>query len=169
MIDIVEKVEISDDEKQKLMDMVDFERLSESTLQRAYEAELVPGSYITKAALSLCMKLRKDLEAAKSTIKSQEQELHKYGLGAKSSSSSFFSRTYEPRPHDSHSAFSRSGESVLQAYEDDDPYDYNHDGSEGTVLPLCLLPRYSYIRYYQGSKSKSHKLVTDINICTLSS
>ena len=62
---------------------MDFSRLSESILQRAYDAELVPVAYVTQAALSLCTRLRSELEEARGVIRSQEQELEKYGLGGR--------------------------------------------------------------------------------------
>lgn len=65
------------------METVDFSRLSESTLQRAYDSQLVPGAYITKAALSLCAKLRAELDATRATVRAQDEQLARFGLGSK--------------------------------------------------------------------------------------
>ena len=72
---------MTEDEKQGLLELVDFTKLSESTLLRAYESKLVPGSYITKAALELCSKLRTELDTARALLHAQDLELEKYGLG----------------------------------------------------------------------------------------
>lgn len=74
---VSEKVKLTDEEKQGLLESIDYSRLSEAALQRAYETELVPQSYVTKAALDLCSKLRHELEEAKHIIISQERELEK--------------------------------------------------------------------------------------------
>ena len=81
----IDKVEVSEEEKQALLEMIDFTRLSEETLQRAYESKLVPVNYVTKASLQLCAKLRAELDDAHATIQSQEVELEKYGLGGRGS------------------------------------------------------------------------------------
>lgn len=71
---------MDDKKKQELLETIDFGRLSESTLQRAYDSGLVPGAYVTKAALTLCAKLRSDLDTAKAIIRDQELRLERYGL-----------------------------------------------------------------------------------------
>ena len=78
---IIDSHKPSDDERKELLEVVDCSRLSEATLMRAYESELVPKEYITKAALALCARLREQLHEAKATVIQQEEELKKYGLG----------------------------------------------------------------------------------------
>ncbi|ELU17080.1 hypothetical protein CAPTEDRAFT_221817 [Capitella teleta] len=73
-------ISVDDKQKQELLETVDFSRLSECTLQCAYDSGLVPGAYVTKAALSLCTKLRSDLDAAKVIIRDQELRLERYGI-----------------------------------------------------------------------------------------
>ncbi|XP_077992908.1 uncharacterized protein LOC144446936 [Glandiceps talaboti] len=68
---------LSPSERSRILDVVDFRRLSEDTLRRAYDAQLVPLSYITKASLALCTKLRADLETARNTIRYQEEEFQR--------------------------------------------------------------------------------------------
>ena len=79
----VDKIPVTDEQKQSLLDLVDCSCLSECTLQRAYTSELVPQTHVTKAALELCGRLRHELDDAKQVIRYQEAELDKYGLGAK--------------------------------------------------------------------------------------
>ena len=80
---LVDKIPVTDEQKQSLLDLVDCSCLSECTLQRAYTSELVPQTHVTKAALELCGRLRHELDDAKQVIRYQEAELDKYGLGAK--------------------------------------------------------------------------------------
>ena len=58
----------------------------------AYETELVPQSYVTRAALELCAKLRQELDEAKHIIISQERELEKMNTAR------FTSHYTKPRP-----------------------------------------------------------------------
>ena len=76
-----DKISVTEEEKQELMETVDFSRLSESTLQRAYDSQLVPGSYITKAALALCAKLRSELDSSRAVIRVQDEQLARFGMG----------------------------------------------------------------------------------------
>lgn len=80
-----DQINISDEERQKLLEGVDFSQLSEATLLHAHETEMVPMSYITKAALALCSKLRGDLEEAKRVIRQQDQDLDRFGLARRGS------------------------------------------------------------------------------------
>ena len=80
-----EKLNLEEDEKQKLLDLIDFNKLSEDALQKAYEADIFPSNHVTKAALALCSKLRSQLDNAKEVIKTQEVELNKFGLGGRGS------------------------------------------------------------------------------------
>ena len=71
---------MEDSEKESLLNNVDFRRLSESALQNAYESQLVPDLFVTKAALALCAKLRHELETARDIIRTQQEELDRQGL-----------------------------------------------------------------------------------------
>ncbi|XP_070540054.1 uncharacterized protein [Ptychodera flava] len=64
---------MTDAERSRILEVVDFRRLSEETLRRAHDEGQVPITYITKAALALCTKLRAALETAKNTIELQEE------------------------------------------------------------------------------------------------
>ena len=86
MATISEDNSLEEPDRKRLLDEVDFSRLSESILQRAYDAELVPVSYVTQAALALCSRLRRELEDARGLIRTQEEELEKYGLGGRGQS-----------------------------------------------------------------------------------
>ena len=72
-----ESIKLTDEQKQTLLESIDYSRLSEAALLRAYETELVPQAYITRAALELCGKLRQELQEAKHIIITQERELEK--------------------------------------------------------------------------------------------
>ena len=82
---ILEKLNLDEDEKQKLLDMIDFDKLSEGALLKAYEADIFPANHVTKAALTLCSKLRSELDNVKAVIRTQEAELNKFGLGGRGS------------------------------------------------------------------------------------
>ena len=76
---------VADKDKEALLETVDFRRLSEEALQNAYDSKLVPDPYVTKAALALCAKLRGELETARDIIRTQEEELDKFGLAGRAS------------------------------------------------------------------------------------
>ena len=90
---ISENLNLDEDEKQKLLDLIDFDKLSEGALLKAYEADIFPANHVTKAALSLCSKLRSELDNAKEVIRTQEAELNKFGLGSRGS---LWLKTNEP-------------------------------------------------------------------------
>ena len=70
-------MELTDEQKQTLLGSVDYSRLSEAALMRAFQSDLIPQNYVTKAALDLCAKLRCDLNEAKVVIIAQEREIEK--------------------------------------------------------------------------------------------
>lgn len=72
-----EKDNLNDDQRQELLDTVDFTLVGEATLKRAFETQVVPASFVAKGALSLCSKLKSELEAAKNTVSKQEDELQR--------------------------------------------------------------------------------------------
>ena len=72
---VVEKEKLTSDQRQELIETVNFNLLNEETLQRAQESALVPPTNIAKGALALCNRLRAELETAKSTILKQEEEV----------------------------------------------------------------------------------------------
>lgn len=55
-----------------MLDLIDFNKLSEKTLEDCKKSEFIPPQYITEAALALCAKLRKELEDSKLLVKSLE-------------------------------------------------------------------------------------------------
>ena len=62
---ISEKLNLDEDEKQKLLDLINFEKLSEGALLKAYEADIFPVNHVTKAALALCSKVTKWIRQCK--------------------------------------------------------------------------------------------------------
>ncbi|CAF0787153.1 unnamed protein product [Brachionus calyciflorus] len=63
---------LDSDKRQQLFDLIDFDKLNEKTLQECDECEFIPQKYITKAALNLCAKLRRELDEIKLLNKSYE-------------------------------------------------------------------------------------------------
>ncbi|XP_074643375.1 uncharacterized protein LOC141900393 [Tubulanus polymorphus] len=71
------EVDIEDDTRKEMLAVIDFCRLSENMLTKAHESELVPASYITRAALDLCARLRSELDSAKAIIRMQDEDLQR--------------------------------------------------------------------------------------------
>ena len=55
--------------QKKLFDSIDFNKLNEQTLENCKDSERIPAEYITQAALTLCAKLRKELDEANLKLK----------------------------------------------------------------------------------------------------
>ncbi|XP_064631545.1 uncharacterized protein LOC135489868 isoform X2 [Lineus longissimus] len=80
LFDVLEAIlqtnkDLSPEKKEELLGVLDFGRLGEETLRRAYDCELVPATYITPAALDLCSRLRIELDSARAIIKLQEEDM----------------------------------------------------------------------------------------------
>jgi len=56
----------------KLLGLIDFQRINEKTLKLCQNSQFVPRQLVSEAALSLCFKLREELDEAKLKIKSFE-------------------------------------------------------------------------------------------------
>jgi len=65
---------MNDSDRQSLLDSIDYNRLSENSLQTALDSKLVPAAFVAKAALNLCAALRADLEAANEVMRRQKME-----------------------------------------------------------------------------------------------
>ncbi|KAL4231227.1 hypothetical protein ACF0H5_008809 [Mactra antiquata] len=72
-----EKDKLTQEQRNDLMETVNFSLLGEATLKRAFETQVVPASFVAKGALSLCAKLKSELESAKNTVCRQEDELQR--------------------------------------------------------------------------------------------
>ena len=72
-----ERDKLNDNQRQELLDTIDFTLVGEATLKRAFETQVVPASFVAKGALSLCSKLKSELESAKNTVSKQEDELQR--------------------------------------------------------------------------------------------
>ena len=68
---------MSDREREELLDQIDFSRVSEDTIAACKSNKLIPQQLITDAALSLCAKLRGELEEAQARLRLAEGELAK--------------------------------------------------------------------------------------------
>ena len=78
---------MDENERQSLLDSIDYNRLSESALRTALESKLVAAAFVAKAALNLCGTLRTDLEAANAVIRLQKAELERISPGNRSTAS----------------------------------------------------------------------------------
>ena len=56
--------------QKELLDLIDFHKLNENTLELCKNSDFIPPQYVTEAALALCAKLRKELDEYKSYAKS---------------------------------------------------------------------------------------------------
>ena len=113
---MADKLKLSDEQKLALVESIDYTRLSETALQRAYETELVPSSQVTKAALALCRKLREELREAQEVISGQERELegHKLDTLAKYKMSVPSRSHYKYRPTTTSSRYSKDTDSLCE-------------------------------------------------------
>lgn len=67
----------SDQEREELLGQIDFSRVNEETIAACKSNKLIPQQLITDAALSLCAKLRGELDEAQARLRLAEGELAK--------------------------------------------------------------------------------------------
>ncbi|CAL1540532.1 unnamed protein product [Lymnaea stagnalis] len=65
-------------QRTELTELVNFDLLSETSLQKALEDEIVPASTVARSSIKLCSRLRSELASVKYIAESQEEDLHKY-------------------------------------------------------------------------------------------
>jgi len=68
---------LSSNEREELLSQIDFSRVSEETIAACKSNKLIPQQLITDAALSLCTKLRSQLEETRARLRLAESELSK--------------------------------------------------------------------------------------------
>ncbi len=68
---------MSSSEREELLNQIDFSRVSEETIAACKSNKLIPQQLITDAALSLCAKLRSQLEETQTRLRFVETELAK--------------------------------------------------------------------------------------------
>ncbi|VDI28279.1 Hypothetical predicted protein [Mytilus galloprovincialis] len=78
---------LNDEQRQELISTIDFKLVTEETLQRALTTNIVPAVHIAQGALSLCSKLRTELESVKRLNQKQDEEIKKYQKHQNSSKS----------------------------------------------------------------------------------
>lgn len=78
---------LNDEQRQELINTIDFKLVTEETLQRALTTNIVPAVHIAQGALSLCSKLRTELESVKRLNQKQDEEIKKYQKHQNSSKS----------------------------------------------------------------------------------
>jgi hypothetical protein len=77
-VSFVEKsTQMSEQEREELINQIDFSRVSEETITACKTNQLIPQKVITEAALALCIKLRRELDEAKNRLRLAEHELGK--------------------------------------------------------------------------------------------
>jgi hypothetical protein len=69
--------QLSSSEREELLGQIDFSRVSEETIAACKNNKLIPQQLITDAALSLCTKLRSQLEETQTRLRLAEIELAK--------------------------------------------------------------------------------------------
>lgn len=136
---------MSDSEREELLNQIDFSRVNEDTISICKENKLIPQKLITEASLSLCVKLRRQLDEARSRLRVTEHELSKTrvasGLSSKTKKKknnvrfdlNFFSfSAYRPRQYETTSRItpSRSRLAYTSAYE-----------------PAITTSAYTYLKY----------------------
>lgn len=68
---------MSEAEREQLLNHIDFSRINEDTINVCKNNKLIPQRMITEAALSLCTKLRNQLDEARNRLRLVEHELGK--------------------------------------------------------------------------------------------
>lgn len=78
-----ERERLSQEQRQELIETVNFTLLNEETLQGALAASVVPANYVAKGAIALCSRLRGDLETARATLQRQDDEIKRLKTAVK--------------------------------------------------------------------------------------
>ncbi|XP_076435271.1 uncharacterized protein LOC143275103 isoform X2 [Babylonia areolata] len=73
-----EKESLSTEQRKEILSTINLDLVSEDTLQRALDSDLVSAEPVARAALKLCGTLRSELESVKYIAQMQEEELQKY-------------------------------------------------------------------------------------------
>ncbi len=81
---------MSSTEREELLSQVDFSRVNEETIAACKTNKLIPQQLITDAALTLCVKLRKQLEETQNRLQLIENGVNKSRPSYTSSSSNIF-------------------------------------------------------------------------------
>ncbi len=69
---------MSSSEREELLNQIDFSRVNEETIATCKSNKLIPQQLITEAALSLCAKLKSQLDETQTRLHLAENELIKY-------------------------------------------------------------------------------------------
>jgi hypothetical protein len=80
---ISERENLTPEQRQELIETVNFTLLNEETLQGALSAAVVPATCVAKGAIALCTRLRADLETARVTLQRQDDELKRLKTAVK--------------------------------------------------------------------------------------
>ena len=66
------------DTQNKLLNLIDFNKLSQKTLEDCQKCEHIPPKYVAEAALTLCAKLRKELDEQKAAAAASKPSYNDY-------------------------------------------------------------------------------------------
>ncbi|UJR38347.1 hypothetical protein I4U23_031017 [Adineta vaga] len=131
--------QLSNTEREELLNQIDFSRVTEETIAACKNNQLIPQQVITEAALSLCAKLRNQLEETQTRLRSAESELAR-------SRPSYTSSSYRTRHLDVSSRLpTRTRTTYTNSYElplSTSAYSsskYDSDSDMEHVLPLRYL------------------------------
>jgi len=78
-----EKDKLSPEQRKEMINTINFTLLGESTLRQALDSDIIPPFHIAKGALSLCIRLRAELDLMSATAAKQEEELKRYNFAYK--------------------------------------------------------------------------------------
>ena len=97
-----EKHNSDSEEQNQMLNLIDFNKLNEVTLAKCDSCEFIPQKYVTKAALNLCTKLRKQLNESNMVRKNNYYDDYNTTMN-KIDIEPAFSTTKYPRTNYSHS------------------------------------------------------------------
>ncbi|KAL8613109.1 hypothetical protein ACOMHN_035050 [Nucella lapillus] len=80
-----EKDSLTVEQRKELLSTIKLDLVSEETLQRALDSDLVSAEPVARASLKLCSALRSELESVKYIAQMQEEDLQKYQARAAAS------------------------------------------------------------------------------------
>ncbi|KAK7110258.1 uncharacterized protein [Littorina saxatilis] len=154
-----EKDSLNAEQRQELLSTINLDLVTEETLQRLLDSDLVSPEPVARASLKLCSSLRTELESVKYIAQMQEEELTKYqsrsspqpsprGAGAFVSSSKI----------DSDSGFSDTGlDSNKPGQQDANEHVRAAQSVLSTARSKLAMPLYTGHRpYVPSSTSTSH-------------
>lgn len=151
-----EQDSLSTEQRKELLSTINLDLVSEDTLQRALDSDLVPSSPVAHAALGLCARLRSELESVKYIAQMQEEELHKFQMRQSPQASPRAPAAVVATSRNSDSGFSDSRESAKASPD----AAVEHVRAAQSVLNVArsklAMPLYTGHRPYLPSSTMPH-------------